>query len=796
MLAGMTGSPIPDPARSGGGSCDAVNPLVAQAPQTVHVDHRQERSAVLAPWPAWFPHQYREKLQEHGISTPWLHQVKLASLAQAGKDCAICTSTASGKTLAYLMAVMAATACDPPVCPDRPHPRPARLPESLRSRSTELATSLRTRQRHSALYLAPTKALAHDQLRVCRELGPQDWAVTTLDGDSERAERRFAREAAHYVLTNPDMLHKAVLPNHSWWSGLLGSLEYVVIDEAHRYRGVFGAHVAQVLRRLRRLCRMYGSDPVFILSSATSTNTAQAGAALIGVEHVEVVDEDSSPQPARDVVLWQPEQSLSEDAAALVARLVDQGCQTICFVQSRTVAEVVAVHAQDQVTTGGVVAAYRSGYLPQERRDLEAGLQSGRVNAVIATNALELGVDISGMDAVVIAGYPGRLSAFWQQAGRAGRSGRRSTVVLMARENPLDQYLVQHPELIFSSSVETTVLHPNNPYVMGPHLAAAAQEAFLQPADEAVYGPSLAQVESMLVRQKVLRQRGERLYWTRLDRAVDAIDLRSMGGHGVDVIDSLTGRVVGVVDQAAADRTVHPGAVYLHQGDQWLVDEYRPQEHCALVHRDLPGFWTMPQSASSVRIVREDARHPFGPGYVATGQVELTSQVLGYLRRDEITNEVWDSIALTMDSHTMTTSGTWWVIPDGVVDELGLDAVKLAGAAHGVEHAAIGMLPMLVPCDRWDVGGVSTTSLPDTGACTIVIHDGQSGGAGFAAAGYDRAEQWWHTTASRLAECRCEAGCPSCIVSPKCGNSNQQLDKESARLLASRMDPLGTRSTR
>ena len=517
MLAGMTGSPIPDPVRSGGGSCDAVNPLVAQAPQTVHVDHRQERSAVLAPWPAWFPHQYREKLQEHGISTPWLHQVKLACLAQAGKDCAICTSTASGKTLAYLMAVMAATACDPPVCPDRPHPRPARLPESLRSRSTELATSLRTRQRHSALYLAPTKALAHDQLRVCRELGPQDWAVTTLDGDSERAERRFAREAAHYVLTNPDMLHKAVLPNHSWWSGLLGSLEYVVIDEAHRYRGVFGAHVAQVLRRLRRLCRMYGSDPVFILSSATSTNTAQAGAALIGVEHVEVVDQDSSPQPARDVVLWQPEQSLSEDAAALVARLVDQGCQTICFVQSRTVAEVVAVHAQDQVTTGGVVAAYRSGYLPQERRDLEAGLQSGRVNAVIATNALELGVDISGMDAVVIAGYPGRLSAFWQQAGRAGRSGRRSTVVLMARENPLDQYLVQHPELILSSSVETTVLHPDNPYVMGPHLAAAAQEAFLQPADEAVYGPSLVQVESMLVRQKVLRQRGERLYWTRLD---------------------------------------------------------------------------------------------------------------------------------------------------------------------------------------------------------------------------------------------------------------------------------------
>lgn len=759
-------------------ACPAAVDL-ARSPQVVHVDHRDARPGTTAPWPQWLPHDCRRRIEESGISAPWTHQAQFAELAVAGRDAAICTSTASGKTLAYLMPIMAATASADPVLPRRPASTP-----------TGLASSLVTRRRRSALYLSPTKALAHDQLRVCRELGPQGWAVSTLDGDSDDTERRFARNHAAYVLTNPDMLHRSVLPQHSRWSSLLGSLQYVVIDEAHRYRGVFGAHVAQVLRRLRRLCRAHGADPVFLLSSATSTNAARAGADLVGLESLAVVEEDHSPQPARDVLLWQPAESVSTDAAALVARLVDDGLQTICFVPSRALAEVIAVHAQDRVVGGGVIAAYRSGYLPEDRRAIEADLQSGRIQAVVATNALELGVDISGMDAVVIAGYPGRLSALWQQAGRAGRAGQPATVVLLARQDPLDQYLVTHPDLIFDAGVETTVLHPDNPWVMGPHLAAAAQEAYLSPADEEIYGPALRTVGSLLVRQGVLRQRGQRLFWTRPERAVDAIDLRSMGGRGIDVVERVTGRVIGVVDENAGDRTVHPGAVYLHQGDQWIVDEYLPDEHSALVHRDLPGYWTQPQSASSVRIVHEADRRPFGPGYVATGEVELTEQVLGYLRRDELSNEVWDSTALQMPTHTMTTQACWWVVPHAVVDELGLDAVHLAGAAHGAEHTAIGLLPMFAPCDRWDVGGVSTVLLPDTGECTIVVHDGQAGGAGFASTGFERAEQWWHATARRLAECPCETGCPSCVVSPKCGNANQMLDKESARRLTAAMDPL------
>ena len=718
-------------------------------------------------------------MEKAGISHPWEHQALLAELAKAGHHTAICTATASGKTLAYLLPIMAATAATTPVLPDPPTPN---LSASLRD----------SLKRNSALYLAPTKALAHDQDRVCREIGPRNWLVSTLDGDSDDAERRFAREQARYVLTNPDMLHHTVLPSHPRWASLLGSLRYVVIDEAHRYRGVFGAHVAQVIRRLRRLCRMHGADPVFLLSSATSTNAAEAGARLLGVEKVDVVDEDCSPHPGRDVVLWQPAESVSSDATGLVADLADAGMQTICFVASRSLAEVISAHAQDRVTGGARIASYRAGYLPEDRRAIEAGVQNGSVRAVVATNALELGVDVSGMDAVVIAGYPGRLSSLWQQAGRAGRSGRDALVVLMARENPLDQYLFNHPELLFSSSVESTVLHPDNPYVLGPHLAAAAQEAYLSPADEEFYGSAFAGMCEMLAAQKVLRRRGNRLFWTRPGRAVDAIDLRSAAGKGIDIIDRSTGRVIGVVDEAAGDRTVHPGAVYLHQGDQWLVDEYDPAEHHALVHQGLPGYWTQPQSASTVRIIQEEKRRDFGPGYVACGQVKLTEQVVGYLRRDEITNDVWDSTALEMPTHTMITQACWWVIPDEVVDKLGLDAVHLAGAAHGCKHTAIGLLPMFSPCDRWDVGGVSTVMLPDTGACTIVIHDGQAGGAGFAQAGFDKAEEWWHATALRLAQCECESGCPACVVSPKCGNANQMLDKASAAALTAEMDPLGT----
>lgn len=735
--------------------------------ELVHVHHRDASDGRTADWPAWLPSEVLESVQAHGIERPWAHQAELADHAFSGRHVAICTSTASGKTLGYLLPVMAATAVEDGVLG---------VPvESVRAR---LVT-----RKHTALYLAPTKALAHDQLRAARELGPDGWKITCLDGDSDQQERRHAREYAGYVLTNPDMLHRSVLPNHARWAGFLGSLRYIVIDESHRYRGVFGAHVANVIRRLRRLCRMYGADPVFILASATATNAGEAGGRLIGEKTVEVVADDASPHAARDVVLWQPSDTAPHDAARVMAGLVDEGKQVITFVASRTMAELIAVRAQDRVTRGGQIASYRSGYLAQDRRGIERALSGGALRGVAATNALELGIDVAGMDAVIICGFPGTLAALWQQAGRAGRGERDALVVLMAREDPLDVYLFSHPELIFDAPVETTVLHAENPWILGPHLAAAAQEAALTLDDSRWFGPGMERVADQLVAQGLLRRRATGWYWTRPERAADSIDLRSLGGRPVDIVDRTTGRVVGQIERGAADRTVHPGAVYLHLGEQWLVDEYLPDDLQALVHPERPGWFTQPKSLSEVRILSTSDSRPFGRGTVNRGDVEITEQVIGYLRRDEMTGEVWDTTPLEMDEHTLRTRAMWWEVPGDLVADLKLNSVQLAGAAHAAEHCAIGLLPMFAPCDRWDIGGVSTVLHPDTNCCTIVVHDGHPGGAGFADRGFERAEEWALATLERLEQCDCDSGCPACVVSPKCGNANQVLDRDAARRL-------------
>ncbi len=735
----------------------------------VFVHHRPASVGTRAEWPLWLPSEVVDSISAIGVTRPWRHQREFADLAFAARHAAISTGTASGKTLGYLMPVMAATAVADGVV--------GHLPDTARAR-------LGVRG-HTALYIAPTKALAHDQLRAARTLGPPGWRIATLDGDSDEAERRFARDFATYVLTNPDMLHRSLLPNHARWSRFLGALRYVIIDESHRYRGVFGAHVAAVVRRLRRLCAQYGADPVFLLASATSTNAGEAGGRLIGEPSVAVVDLDSSARAARDVVLWRPSQSLSHDTARLTAGLVDEARQTITFVSSRKQAELTAVAAQHLVVTGREIASYRSGYLAADRRDIEQNLSSGALGGVVATTALELGIDIAGMDAVVIAGFPGTLAALWQQAGRAGRGERDALVVVGAREDPLDVYLFDHPELLFDAPVEQTVLHPDNPHVLGPHLAAAAQEAHLTPADERWFGPAMLPVVEQLVRQQLLRARPSGWFWTRPERAVDAIDLRSLGGRPLDIIDRDSGRVLGQVDRDAADRTVHEGAVYLHLGEQWLVDELRADENHALVHRARPGYYTQPRTLDDVRILHEQQRRPFGAGYVCRGDVELSSRVVGYLRRDEITHEVWDQTPLDLPVRTLRTQAMWWIIPDELVATLGFTQVQLASAAHAAEHTAIGLLPVFAPCDRWDIGGLSTALHPDTGTCTIIVHDGHPGGAGFAQRGYEVAESWARATLDRLESCPCAEGCPACVVSPKCGNANQMISKPHARELLS-----------
>lgn len=721
-------------------------------------------SAVGAPdaWPDWLSARAVARLEAAGIPAPWRHQREFAERLFHGRHAIICTPTGSGKSLGYLLPIIAATA-------------EGRLGVPVTSTRARL-----TAARHTALYLAPTKALAHDQARAAQALGPEKWRVGTLDGDSDAAERRFARDHADLVLTNPDMLHFSVLPAHQRWASFLGSLRYIVVDEAHRYQGVFGAHVAQVLRRLRRLAAQYGAEPVVAMSSATAPNAGEFASALAGVDDVAVVDTDASPHGRRTVALWRPSSSLRTDTAELLARLTDAGVQTIAFVPSRQGAELVSLAAQELATEPTRIASYRGGYLADDRRALEAGLHSGRLRGLASTNALELGVDVAGMDAVLVSGFPGRLSSFWQQAGRAGRRGQDAMVLLLAREDPLDTYLLDHPELVFDAPVERAVLHPDNPRVLGPHLAAAAQELPLSSADERWFGPTMQAAARALAAQGVLRDRGARYYWTRPDRAVDFINLRSLGERPIDIIERDTGRVVGMVDAAAADRTVHPGAVYLHQGETFTVETLDREERQALVVARRPRYYTQAQASFDIAIVRETERRAVGITEVVRGDVCLDSRVLAYLRRDEVTHEVWDSTPLDLPNRRLTTQAVWWTVPAHVARRLGWTELQMGAAAHAMEHTAIGLLPAFAPCDRWDIGGVSTALHPDTGLATIFVHDGMEGGAGFAQRGFEVAERWLAATLERLGSCRCDTGCPACVVSPKCGNANQVLDKADA----------------
>lgn len=694
----------------------------------------------------------------------------------------LATGTASGKSMAYLLPVLTA------------------LLEGTRAPNGRGAT---------ALYLSPTKALAADQIRAVDELraaqtGLDPVRAAAYDGDTPVDLRRWVRGHAAYVMTNPDMLHRSLLPAHRTWSAYLKALKYVVIDECHTYRGVFGSHVAQVIRRLRRVCRRYGSDPVFILASATVSDPAGAAARLIGVEPDDIVavTDDASPRGALTFALWEPpltdlkgergapvRRTATAEAADLLTDLVVDGVRTVAFVRSRRGAEVVRVIARDQLERidpglAERVATYRSGYLADERRELERALHDGRLLGVAATTALELGVDVSGLDAVLLAGYPGTRASLWQQAGRAGRAGQAALAVLIARDDPLDTFLVHHPEALFDRPVEATVLDPDNPYVLAPHLCAAAAELPLEESDLPLFGPVAAELLPGLVRRGLLRKRASGWFWTSAERATDLTDIRGAGGQAVRVVEEDTGRVLGTVDAAAAHSAVHQGAVHLHQGDTYLVRLLDLEDDVALVRRASPDWTTSAREKTDIRILEEVRAEPWGEGRLCFGSVEVTSRVVSYQRRRIMTGEVLGEHKLDLPERSLRTRAVWWTVTPDQVADAGLDDMDLPGAAHAAEHASIGLLPLFATCDRWDIGGVSTALHLDTGLPTVFVYDGHAGGAGFAERAYTTAPAWLAATRDAIAACECDAGCPSCVQSPKCGNGNFPLDKPGAiRLL-------------
>lgn len=775
-----------------------------------HVADLPGREAGYAEWPSWVDPAVVAALRDCGVSAPWAHQAEAASHAYEGRHVVVSTGTASGKSLAYQLPVLSRLAAG---------------------------------EKANALYLSPTKALGADQLRSVSSLDIPGVRAAAFDGDTPMAERDWVRAHANWVFTNPDMLHRGILSAHGRWASFFRRLNCVVVDECHSYRGVFGSHVALLLRRLRRVAEHYGASPVFVLASATTASPASFASRLTGVPCVAVTD-DASPRGSRTVVLWEPplleeltgengapvRRSAGAETSRILADLVVEGARSLAFIRSRRGAELAALGARRILSEvdpalAETVAAYRSGYLPEERRALEAALLSGRLLGVATTNALELGVDIAGLDAVVLAGYPGTLASFWQQAGRAGRSGDSALVVFVARDDPLDTYLVHHPAALLERPVETAVLDPANPYVLAPQLACAVAELPLTLSELEVFGGAAAlEVLTELAEQKLLRRRSSGWYWTSRDRPHAEVGIRGTGGEQIAVVESDSGRMLGTVDPGSACFAVHPGAVYLHQGSSYVVDELDLETGLALVHAENPDWTTTPREVVDISVLSTQEKQDFGGVSVCLGEVAVTSQVVGYLRRRP-SGEVLDHTPLDLPEQSLRTRAVWYTVsaellggssadgeagtgghrvgtesagPVGTGEETlasgrgpaheggrapgsaGLVPARVPGALHAAEHAAIGLLPLFATCDRWDIGGVSTAWHEDTGEATVFVHDGHPGGAGFAERGYAAIVPWLVATREAIVSCECPTGCPSCVQSPKCGNGNDPLDKAGA----------------
>nr|WP_257794879.1 DEAD/DEAH box helicase [Arthrobacter sp. zg-Y1116] len=740
----------------------------------MHVHHIPARRAVTAPWPEWAHPDVVAAYQRRGIHEPWAHQMEAAEAAHSGQHTIIATGTASGKSLAYQLPVL-----------DAIHRT------SLDDRATLEPSGA------VALYLAPTKALAADQLAAVKSLQLPTVRAETYDGDTDTGARRWIRDHANLVLANPDMLHFGVLPNHAWWARFFRRLKYVIIDEAHSYRGVFGSNVANLMRRLRRICRYYGADPVFIGASATSAEPSDSFSRLIGAP-VTAVTQDHSPHGSTTVALWEPQltelkgengarsrRTVVAETADLLANLVAAQVRTIAFIKSRRGAETIATITRrllDEVhpSLPDRVAAYRSGYLPEERRELERRLRSGELLGIASTSALELGIDISGLDAVLVAGWPGTRASLFQQIGRAGRSGQDALAAFVASDDPLDTYLVHHPEAIFDISVEATVFDPSNPYVLGPHLCAAAAELPITPDERELFGPTAGGLLEQLVDQGYLRRRPSGWFWTHPESAASMVNLRAAGGGPINIVETETGTLLGTMDSPQAQYQAHTGAIYVHQGQTFLVDELNEADHCAMVTRTNPEFYTQARDITQVEVLETDRTSEWNGIQVCFGTVKVTTQVVSYQRKALISNEILGEEPLELEAKELFTKAVWFVIDEKFLVSAGLAPADFPGSLHAAEHASIGMLPLVATSDRWDIGGVSTALHADTEKPTIFVYDGHPGGAGFAERGYEAARIWLAATRDAIRACECDGGCPSCVQSPKCGNKNNPLDKKGA----------------
>jgi DEAD/DEAH box helicase domain-containing protein len=727
--------------------------------ELAHLVVEPARTGRAEPFPDDLDPQVAAALVGQGVTALWRHQAETWEAARRGEHVVLTTGTASGKSLAFNLPVLDAIAAEPTT---------------------------------RALYLYPTKALAQDQARSLGELRLRPVRAAIYDGDTEAERRWQIRRWANVILTNPDMLHVGVLPHHDRWGDVLHNLRYVVVDEAHVYRGVFGSHVANVLRRLRRLARAYGAEPQFVLATATIANPGELGERLLGLP-VTVVDSDAAPKPERTVALWNPplvdaelglRGSALSEASLLLAQLVSRGLRTICFSKSRKAAELIHRFASDRVdvATRARLAPYRAGYTPAQRRELERRLAEGELLGVSATDALELGIDIGALDCAISVGFPGTVSSLRQQWGRAGRRGH-GLAVLVAGEDALDQFFMREPEALLSRRVEAAILDGDNPRVLDPHVLAAAFEGPITEADAETLGAGALRRAAVLPE---LERTPAGIVWSGRDYPAARVSLRSGELDSYTVVDAGTGAVLGLVERSRAYSSVHDGAVYLHLGEQYLVQTLDHVARAAVVAPATVDWYTQAKRETETAI-EEELRVERRLGLdLCFGRVSVTEQVVAYQRRSISGGDVLETVPLDLPETTFETEAIWFCPePEQLA---GLEAMPLLlSSLHAAEHSLIALLPLWAMCDRWDIGGLSTNAHFQTGRPTIFVYDGHAGGVGITERGFERFEEWVEDTARLLAGCPCAAGCPSCVQSPKCGNLNDLLDKAGALTLLRRL---------
>ena len=722
-----------------------------------YVGGEPARPPRFAPIPKGLHPKVSEALAARGIEQLFTHQADAWDAAQRGEHLVVATGTASGKTLAFNLPVLDALARQP-----------------------------KTR----ALYLYPTKALAQDQIRSLTELKPPAIKPAIYDGDTESSRRWQIRKWSNLILTNPDMLHVGVLPHHDRWGDVLHNLRYVVVDEAHVYRGVFGSHVGNVLRRLRRLARIYGADPQFLLASATIANPGELARRLLGVE-ASTIEQDGAPKAERTILLWNPPLTDEElglrasalgEAARLMASLVERGVRTLCFAKSRKSAELVHRFTAQRLGDATRLSPYRAGYTPAQRREIERRLVAGDLLGVSATNALELGIDVGLLDAVICVGFPGTVASLRQQWGRAGRRGH-GLAAMVATEDALDQFFMRDPEALLDRRVEAAILDHANPRVLDGHVRSAAFEAPLDEKDTETLGPEALERAAQL---PDLRRKDNGFVWAGRDYPAGRFGLRSATPDSFTVVDVSTGSLLGLVEQERAYSTVHQGAVYLHLGESYRVAALDLENRTALVEPYSGDEYTQAKKDTMTAIV-EPLREERRLGLDLTfGRVVVTEQVVAYQRKRIGDGETIETLPLDLPETQFETEAIWFVPEDAMLEGL-TDITRLLGALHAAEHAMIAILPLWAMCDRWDIGGLSTNLHFQTGRPTIFVYDGHAGGVGINERGFEVFEGWVGDTARLLEGCPCDHGCPSCVQSPKCGNLNEPLDKGGALELLHRM---------